>query len=72
MLADPELKVINLFGVKNQNINNFKMPGRPGLPVPTSLLIDQAGTVVWKDQSANYPQRSDPAYVASAIKSSFA
>ena len=36
MLADPKLKVITLFGLRNKNINNFRLPGRPGLPVPTS------------------------------------
>jgi len=68
MLADPTLKVIEQFGYRNKNLNNFKMPGRPGLPVPTSLLIDSHGKVVWKDQSPNYTQRSDPDYVATAIK----
>jgi peroxiredoxin len=71
MLADPALIVIDLFGVKNQNFNNFKKPGRPGLPVPTSLLIDTNGKVVWKDQSEHYPQRSDPEIVAAALRSSF-
>ena len=71
MLADPALDVINRFGLKNQNINNFKVPGRPGLPVPTSLLIDEQGQVVWMDQSVHYPQRSDPDYVAAAVQRCF-
>jgi hypothetical protein len=37
MLADPKLKVIEQFGYRNKNLNNFKTPG---LPVPTSLLVD--------------------------------
>ncbi len=72
MLADPKLKIIELFGYRNKNINNFKTPGRPGLPVPTSLLIDESGTVVWKDQSDNYTQRSDPDFVGTALKEHFA
>ena len=72
MLADPKLKITELFGFRNKNINNFKTPGRPGLPVPTSLLIDADGTVVWKDQSENYTQRSDPNVVGSALKVHFA
>jgi len=72
MLADPKLTVINQFGYRNKNINNFRMPGRPGLPVPTSLLIDEKGTVVWKDQSENYTQRSDPDYVGRAVRENFA
>jgi peroxiredoxin len=67
MLADPKLEIIEQFGIRNQNLNNFRMPGRPGLPVPTSLLIDSDGKVVWKDQSENYTQRSDPDYVRDAI-----
>jgi peroxiredoxin len=72
MLADPGLKVTEQFGYRNKNLNNFRMPGRPGLPVPTTLLIDAAGKVVWKDQSANYTQRSDPDYVGAAISENLA
>ena len=71
MLADPDLTVIEQFGVRNQNINNFRMPGRPGLPVPTTLLINEDGRVLWKDQSENYPQRSDPDFVGAAVKVHF-
>jgi peroxiredoxin len=72
MLADPKLKITELFGYRNKNFNNFKTPGRPGLPVPTSLLIDPDGKVVWKDQSENYTQRSDPDIVRSALHEHFA
>jgi len=72
MLADPKLKVIEQFGFRNKNINNFKTPGRPGLPVPTSLLIDSEGKVVWKDQTDNYTRRSDPDVVGAALTESFA
>jgi len=72
MLADPKLKVIEQFGYRNKNINNFKTPGRPGLPVPTTLLIDPEGKVVWKDQSDNYTRRSDPQVVGAALAEHFA
>ncbi len=72
MLSDPKLKVIDQFGFRNKNINNFKMPGRPGLPVPTSLLIDSDGKIVWKDQTDNYTRRSDPEYVGAALAEHFA
>ena len=71
MLSDPKLKVIEQFGYRNKNINNFKIPGRPGLPVPTSLLIDSKGKVVWKDQSNNYTRRSDPQVVGAALAEHF-
>jgi peroxiredoxin len=67
MLADPRLQVIDAFGLRNRNINNFRIPGRPGLPVPTSLLVDPQGKVVWMDQSEHYTQRSDPDHVGAAI-----
>jgi len=67
MLADPTLEVIDAFGYRNKNFNNFKIPSRPGLPVPTSLLVDATGTVVWMDQSENYTRRSDPDVVGAAL-----
>ena len=67
MLADPKLDVTDRFGYRNRNFNNFKVPGRAGLPVPTSLLVDANGTVVWMDQSDNYTRRSDPDTVAAAL-----
>ncbi len=72
MLADPKLTVIDQFGYRNKNFNNFKTPGRPGLPVPTTLLVDSEGTVVWKDQSDNYTRRSDPQVVGAALAEHFA
>lgn len=68
MLADPKLQIIDLFGFRNKNMNNFKpVPTRPGLPVPTTLLIDEQGIVVWKDQSKNYTERSNPDVVGAAL-----
>jgi peroxiredoxin len=71
MLADPKLEVIEQFGYRNKNINNFKTPGRPGLPVPTTLLVNSDGKVVWKDQSDNYTRRSDPEVVGAALTEHF-
>lgn len=68
MLPDPELRVIDLFGLRNMGIYS----GPPGkvaaLPVPTSLLIDKHGVVVWMDQSENYQQRSEPDHVRAALR----
>jgi peroxiredoxin len=66
MLADPKLEVTDLYGLRNQLIQSGP-PGRPQ-PVPTSLLADAAGTIVWMDQSENYQQRSDPAAVRAALE----
>ena len=72
MLADPQLEITDRFGYRNKNLNNFKpIPTRPGLPVPTTLLINEEGRVVWKDQTDNYTQRSDPEVVGRALAESF-
>lgn len=67
LLADPELVVTDLYGLRNPR--NFAP--RPGviipLPVPTTILVDGAGIVRWIDQSADYMRRSDPAVVRAAI-----
>lgn len=67
MLADPQSEVAGLYGLINQRFNNFFIPGRSRLPVPTTLLIDPSGKVVWMDQSENYTQRSDPAIVGQML-----
>ena len=71
MLADPKLEIIDLFGVRNQNINNFRLPGRPGLPIPTTLMVDENGKVLWIDQSDDYSRRSDPSSVSKALAEHF-
>lgn len=69
-LADPKLEVTNLFGLRNHN-TAVRPPGLPGLPIPTTLLIDSEGVVCWKDQSSDYMQRSDPDYVRAALEKCF-
>ena len=67
-LADPNLKVIDLLGLRNQKKPEIKPPWLSGLPVPTTLLIDAEGIVVWKDQARNTLDRSNPEIVRRAIK----
>ena len=66
MLADPDLEVIDLYGLRNQGIHS----GPPGkrLPVPTSILADAEDIVRWIDQSENYQRRSDPEVVRAALQ----
>jgi peroxiredoxin len=66
MLADPDLAVTDLYGLRNQLIQTGP-PGRPQ-PVPTSILADARGRIVWMDQSENYQQRSDPSAVRAALE----
>ena len=45
MLADPDLAVTDCYGLRNQLIQTGP-PGRPQ-PVPTTILADASGTIVW-------------------------
>ena len=69
-LADPELKIADLFGLRNMN-TAVRPRGLPGLPIPTTLMLDAEGVVRWKDQSRDYMQRSDPDYVRKALGDHF-
>ncbi len=69
-LADPELVVTDQFGLRNLN-TAVRPPGLSGLPIPTTLMLDAEGVVRWKDQSADYMQRSDPDFVRDALAEHF-
>jgi len=66
MLADPGLRVIDLYGLRNQLVQTGP-PGRPQ-PVPTTILADATGVVRWIDQSTDYQRRSDPEVVGRALR----
>ena len=70
MLADRSLKVTDLFGLRNKGVHTGppKLFGGVDLPVPTALLVDPSGAVLWMDQSENYQQRTDPDYVLGALR----
>jgi peroxiredoxin len=70
MLSDRALEVTDLFGLRNEGIHSGPPPpiAAKALPVPTSLLIDKNGKVLWMDQSENYQRRSDPDYVLGALR----
>ncbi len=70
MLSDRDLDVTDRFGLRNKGFHSGPPPaiGAKALPVPTSLLIDADGKVLWMDQSANYQRRSDPDYVLAALR----
>ncbi len=60
----------DLFGLRNHN-TAVRPPGLAGLPIPTTLMVSAQGQVLWKDQSADYMQRSDPDYVRQALNNHF-
>jgi peroxiredoxin len=66
MLADPDLVVIDLYGLRNQKVQSGP-PGRPQ-PVPTSILAGADGAVRCIDQAENYQRRSDPGVVREALR----
>jgi peroxiredoxin len=68
MLSDRDLAVTDAFGLRNQGIHSGPPVGAEALPVPTSLLIDGDGKVLWMDQSENYQRRSGPDYVLAALR----
>lgn len=67
-LADPQLAVTDLFGLRNPR----NLTPRPGvvipLPIPTTILVGADGIVRWVDQSTDYMRRSDPAVVRAALR----
>ena len=71
MLSDRDLLVTDKFGLRNLGVHSG-MPGKAkALPVPTSLLVNAKGMVVWMDQSENYQRRSDPDHVRVALRNNF-
>lgn len=67
MLADPDLAVTDLYGLRNQKIQTGP-PGRRNQPVPTTILADASGVVRWIDQASDYQRRSDPDVVRAALE----
>ena len=69
MLSDPDLVVTDVFGLRNTGYHSAP-PGddTQALPVPTSLLVDGQGRVLWMDQAENYQRRSGPEVVLAALR----
>ena len=69
MLSDPDLAVADAFGLRNQAFHSAP-PGddTAALPIPTSLLVDTDGKVLWIDMSQNYQRRSGPEVVLKAMQ----
>jgi peroxiredoxin len=68
MLSDRELEVTDRFGLRNRGRHTGVPGGAKALPVPTSILADAEGKIVWMDQSENYQRRSDPDVVLGALR----
>ena len=72
MLSDQQLVVTDKFGLRN-TAYHLAPPGNDtvALPVPTTLLIDTDGKVLWMDISEDYQRRSDPSIVLNAMQRVF-
>ena len=72
MLSDPDLVVTDAFGLRNLAFHTSP-PGEDteALPVPTTLLVDTDGKVLWIDMSEDYQRRSDPQVVLEAMRAHF-
>ncbi len=85
LLADPKLDVIRQYGVEHHKSLGF-VTGRlmiGGIPIvlapsfktmaiPTSLLVDESGRIVWIDQTDDYRLRSSNRRVLGAVEAAFA
>lgn len=69
MLSDHDLAVTDAFGLRNQGVHSAPpSDDTEALPVPTSLLVDRDGTVLWMDRAENYQRRSGPEVVLAAVR----
>jgi peroxiredoxin len=66
LLADPDLAVTTQYGLVNRR--GLAPGGLRRLPIPTTLLVDAAGSVRWIDQATDYQVRSQPERVLAAIR----
>jgi peroxiredoxin len=86
LLSDVDLKVIRAYGVEHhkalgQTKNpKFNIGGVPlglaplsfqAMAIPTTLLIDENGTIRWIDQTDDYRLRSNNERVLNAVKAAF-
>ncbi len=69
MISDPELVVTDAFGLRNLGFHSAPpSDDTEALPIPTSLLVDADGEVLWIDMSENYQRRSGPEVVLAALQ----
>ena len=54
MLSDPDAKLIDQFDIRNKGFHSGIPGGAKVLPIPTSVLVDSRGIILWLDQSENY------------------
>ncbi len=62
MLSDRDLTVTDAFGLRNQLTHSGPVGEEEAeaLPVPTTMLLDENGKVLWIEHAENYQRRSGP------------
>ena len=87
LVSDPDLAIIRQYGVEhhkalgatdNDTINMFgiamPLPWKmkyKSMSIPTSILIDESGNIVWIDQSEDYRLRASEEAVMTAVTAHF-
>lgn len=84
LLSDPDLAVIERFGLLHEEALEFTTFFVAGIPlgwpkrlgfdrmaIPTTLLIDEQGIVRWIDQADDYRLRGDERRTLAALEESF-
>jgi peroxiredoxin len=84
VLADPQMEVIRQFGLEHHKALEFSkggftlfgiplalMPEVKSMAIPTTLLVDEDGTIRWVDQTDDYRLRSRESVVLAAIDDAF-
>jgi peroxiredoxin len=67
LVADPALEVIRLYGLQNRNFAPRRGPFRE-LAIPTTILIDSDGRVIWIEQTSDFRVRSQAEQVLTQIR----
>jgi peroxiredoxin len=67
LLADPGTEVIRLYGVQNRNFTARRGPFRE-LAIPTTLLLDSSGKVLWIEQASDFRVRSQAERILEQIR----
>lgn len=70
MLSDHDLRVTDAFGLRNQLTHSGPTGegAAEALPVPTTMILDATGKVLWLEHADNYQWRSGPEVVLAAIQ----
>ena len=67
LVADPDLEIIRLYNLQNHNFTPKRGPFRD-MAIPTTLLIDKDGTVLWMSQATDFRVRLHPGKVLDAVR----